>query len=187
MFSTIRHWIGSWILRRNLKNLQRIKRVYNFTTARKIGILFDGTKQEDFDTIMEFYKFLKEKYINTHVLGYVQAKDLPDKYLFKKDFNFILKKDLNWFYKPVSEEVEKFITTSFDILIDFSLQKNFPCKYIIALSQAHLKVGRYTGTEEFYDLMIHIDKGKRIDYFIEQVKHYLEVINRPELSSTMLY
>ncbi len=186
MFSNIRHGVGNWVLRKNLKNHQRTKRVYNLTAARKIGILFDGTNHEDFDRVMEFYKFLKEKYINTHVLGYVIANDLPDKYLFKKDFNFILKKNLNWYYKPVSEEADKFINSNFDIMIDFTLKENFPCKYILALSRAHFKVGRFTSAEEFYDLMIHIDKGKGIDYFIDQVKHYLEVINRPELSSTLL-
>ena len=187
MFSNIRHGIGKWVLRRNLKSLQRTKRVYNLTTARKIGILFDGTNHKDFDRILEFYKFLKDKMINIHVLGYVNAKDVPDKYLFKKDFYFILKKNLNWYYKPVSEEAEKFVTSSFDILIDLNLKENFPCQFIVGLSHAHFKVGKFTSKKEFYDLMIHIDKGRKIDYFIEQVKHYLEVINRPELSSTMLY
>ncbi len=160
--------------------------VYNFTTARKIGILFDGTNNEDFDWVLEFYKFLKERYLNTHVLGYVNAKELPDKYLFKKGFNYVLKKNLNWYYKPISEEAEKFMTSNFDILIDCTMKENFPCKYLVALSRAHFKVGRFAGDEEFYDLMIQIDEGKRIDYFIDQVKHYLEVINRPELSSTLL-
>lgn len=186
LFSNIRYGIGRWVLRKNLKKLQRTKRVYNLTTARKIGILFDGTREENFDRVLEFYKFLKEKGINTHVLGYVHAKDLPDKYLFKKDFYFILRKNINWYYRPVSEDVEKFVNSNFDILIDLNLVEKFPCQFLIAISHAHFKVGKFTSTEGFYDLMIHIDKGKKIDYFIEQIKHYLEVINRPELSSTLL-
>lgn len=187
LFSNIRYGVGRWVLRKNLKNLQRTKRVFNLSTARKIGILFNGTREEHFNHVLEFHKFLKERGINTLVLGYVNAKDLPDKYLFKKDFYFFMKKDLNWYYRPVSEDAGKFITSNFDILIDLNMDRNFPCQFLVALSHAHLKVGRFTDKEQYYDLMIHIEKGKKIDYFIDQVKHYLEVINRPELSSTMLY
>ena len=98
-----------------------------------------------------------------------------------------MRKSLNWYYKPVSEEAEKFVASSFDILIDLNLKENFPCKFLIALSPAHFKVGRFSDREEYYDLMIHIDKERKIDYFIDQVTHYLDVINRPELSSTILY
>lgn len=187
MFSNIRYRIGRYILYKSLKNLQRTKKVYNLISARRIGILFNGTREEHFDQVMEFYKFLRMKGINTHVVGYVDAKDVPDKYLFKKDFNFFLRKDVNWYYKPVTVETEKFIQGNFDILIDLNLEEKFPCQFLVALSNAHFKVGKFTDKEGFYDLMIHIDKVKKIDFFIEQTKHYLELINRPELSSTILH
>ena len=187
LFSNIRHRIGRIVLHKNLKKLQRTKKVYNFISARRIGILFNGTREEHFDQVIEFYKSLRMKGINTHAIGYVEAKDVPDKYLFKKDFHFILKKDVNWYYRPISEEVEKFIQGNFDILIDLNLKEEFPCQFLVGLSNAHFKVGRFTDKEGFYDLMIQIDKGKKIDFFIEQVKHYLELINRPELSSTILH
>lgn len=183
----MRHGIGRLLLRRNLRNLQRTKRVYNLSTARKIGILFNASREEHFDHVLDFHKFLKEKGINTHVFGYVNAKELPDKYLFKKDFYFFQKKDLNWYYRPVSEDAKRFVSSNFDILIDLNMEQNFPSQFLVALSHAHLKVGRFTDKEDYYDLMIHIEKGKKIDFFIEQVKHYLEVINRPELSSTMFH
>lgn len=186
MFSNIRHWIGRLVLQKSLKNQQRTKKVFNLTTARRIGIIFNGTREDHFDQVMEFHKFLKLKGINTHVLGYVDAKDVPDKYLFKKDFYFLLKKHLNWYYKPVSEEAEKFLQGNFDILIDLNLDENFPCQFIAAISSAHFKVGRFTDSESFYDLMINISKVKKIEYFIEQTKHYLELINRPDLSATGL-
>lgn len=179
IFSNIRHTIGSLILHKRLKKLQRSKKVYNLFTARRIGILFDGTEGESFDRVMEFYKFLRLKGINTYVLGYVNARDVPDKYLFKKNFNFILRKNLNWWYLPLGEEVEKFIRESFDILIDLTLEDIFPCRFILALSPAHFKVGKLSNKNEYYDLMIKIDSGKKIDYFIEQTRHYLEMINRP--------
>ena len=74
-----------------------------------------------------------------------------------------------------------------NFLIDLNLQENFPCQFLVALSPAHLKVGKFTNSEGFYDLMINIDKGKKIDYFIEQTKHYLELINRPELASSVMH
>jgi hypothetical protein len=186
MFSKIRCKVGRLAIRKSLKNLQRTKKVYNLTTARRIGILFNATDDHHFDQVMEFYKFLKLKGIVTHVIGFVDAKDVPDKYLFKKDFHFFLKKHLSWYYRPLSDEAEKFLQGNFDILIDLNLDDNFPCQFLVALSPAHFKVGRYTDSEGFYDLMIDIGKGKKIDYFIDQTKHYLELINRPDLAASVL-
>lgn len=186
MLTKIKSGMANYILRKRLKLHQRRKKVYNLQSARRIGILFDATDEKEFDHVMEFYKYLKLKGIVVFVLGYVNDKDVPDKYLFKKNFNFFLRKNLNWYHRPVSHESERFIKENFDILIDLNLRDCFPCQYIIALSPAHFKVGKYSERASYYDLMIDIKKENNIYFLIEQTKHYLEVINRPELSPNIM-
>jgi hypothetical protein len=181
-FSNIKLRIGNYVINKNRKNLRRFKKVHNLKSAKYIGILFDATDKKHFDYVQDFYKFLRLRGIEVMVLGFVNSKDVPDKYLFKKDFCFFLRKSLNWYKKPVNDDVEKFIHEKFDILIDLNVENHFAFKYIFALSPAQFKVGRVTAEPNYYDLMINIQKRKEVDYFIEQTTHYLEIINRPELS-----
>ena len=180
--TNIRLHVGRYVLHKKLKTLRRFKKVHNLKSAKYIGILFDATDEKHFDHIQDFYKFLRLMGIEVKVLGFVNDRDVPDKYLFKKDFFFFFRKSLNWYKKPVNDEVERFIHEKFDILIDLSLENHFAFGYIVGLSPAQFKVGRVTTEPSYYDFMINIQKKKEVYYFIEQTKHYLEVINRPELS-----
>ena len=84
-FSNIKLRIGNYVIHKNRKNLRRFKKVHNFKSAKYIGILFDATDKKHFDYVQDFYKFLRLRGIEVMVLGFVNHKDVPDKYLFKKD------------------------------------------------------------------------------------------------------
>jgi hypothetical protein len=94
------------------------------------------------------------------VLGYVDSKKLIDHYLYRKGFDFFCKNDLNWYYKPVSSQTEKFINEPFDILINLSLEYQFPIHYVCSASKASFKTGRYSPTDTSLDFMIDIEKEK---------------------------
>lgn len=173
---------GDFVLKRKLKHFRRTKKVHNFKTAKRIGIIFNATKQDDYKQVFDFIKDIKGIGIEVKVLGFVNNKDVPDEYLMKKNFSYFLKKSLNWYRKPKNSEVVGFLTEKFDILIDFSLNNDYLFKYIMALSPSRFKVGKFREPNNYYDFMITINKDKDLKYFIEQIKHYLEVINRPELS-----
>jgi len=181
-FSKIQLIVGNYVLKKKLKQLRRLKRVYNLKTAKRIGIVFNATKQDDYRQVSGFVKDIQNIGIEVKVLGYVNDKDVPNEYLFKKNFSYFLKKSINWYGKPVNPEVEKFLKEKFDIVIDFSLDNDYIFNYIIALSPSRFKVGKFKEPNKHYDLMIKINKDKDLQYFIEQARHYLEMINRPELS-----
>lgn len=175
---------GDFVLKRKLKHFRRTIKVHNFKTAKRIGIIFNATKQEDYRQVSGFIEDIKEIGIGMEVkvLGFVNNKDVPNEYLLKKNFSYFLKRSLNWYRKPVNSEVERFLTEKFDILIDFSLNNDYLFKYIMALSPSRFKVGKFREPNNYYDFMISINKDKDLKYFIEQVRHYLEMLNRPELS-----
>jgi len=76
----------------------------------------------------------------------------------------------------------KFLDKKFDILIDLNLNKLVLFDHLVALSLARFKVGRFRSDKNYYDLMINTKNEPTLEYFIQQITHYLEMINRPDLT-----
>jgi hypothetical protein len=67
----------------------------------------------------------------------------------------------------------------FDILIDVNFEKAFPLYYISSLSKASFKVGLFDteADSSTFDLMIELKKPVRVEEYLSNVVHYLEMIN----------
>ena len=156
--------IGHFVLNRTLKKIIRIKEVNNFDSAKTLGIVFNATQQNSYECIKNFISFLSEYELQVLALGFVNDNKIPDNYLYYKGFTFFSKKNLNWHFKPNDKDVDKFIDKQFDILIDFSLENYYPVQYIVGLSKAKFKVGRLSEKNNYYDLMIDIEKFKKPNF-----------------------
>jgi hypothetical protein len=150
--------IGARVREKNIPNHTRPVTVCNINHAQNIGILYNATEYVSFEIIKEFTKKLSQNKSNISILGYVNSKKLIDHYLYRKGFDFFSRNDLNWYYRPVSAVAEAFLKKPFDLLIDLSLETCFPVQYIVALSPAAFKVGKFSPEEKYLDLMI--DTGK---------------------------
>ncbi|UCH13901.1 MAG: hypothetical protein JSV22_12445 [Bacteroidales bacterium] len=155
-------YIGHRILERKLKDRPRTATVCNINDAKKIGIVFNATQLVSFEIIRNFVKELSQKKISVTTLGYVNSKKLIDHYMYRKGFNFFTRSNLNWFNKPVTDTVEEFIKKPFDILINLCLEEYFPIQYVVALSVSRFKVGKYFDEPNYLDLMIDIEKEKKV-------------------------
>lgn len=153
-------YLGKSSIKAFLKNKRREVKACNVSEAKSIGILFNATHQISFEIVKAFVKDLSTKKNKIDVLGFVDSKQLIDHYLYRKGFDFFTRSQLNWYYKPIVENVQKFINKSYDILIDLSLDDPFPIHYIIACSQAKFKVGRYYEGQDCLDFMIDMEKEK---------------------------
>ena len=170
--------IASFVLNRKSKKSARKKQISNLNNATNIGIISNNQDEKSNDIIKEFVDFLSQKNIQVYVIEFINKKIKNDNYLKKKGFNFFSLKDINWYYKPKSVIVDEFINNDFDILIDLSLNNNcFPIQYINAMSKAKFKVGKFYEAPNYYDFMINIDANNNLKFFIEQIKHYLTIIN----------
>jgi len=177
-----RIWVGRLILKRLIKTRHRHKKVFNLRTAQTIGIVYDATSTNHFDAILEFTKELAKRKLTIYVLGYIRGKEIPDKYLFKKDHSYFFKKDINWYSRTNHPDAVKFMNQKFDILIDLHLYRDFVFDFIVGMSLARFKVGRFSEGPNYYDLMIQVKGEPTFEYFIQQVHYYLDMINRPELT-----
>ena len=157
----IKSGIGRRVLASKHKSISRKVRVCNLDDAKRIGIIYNATEYISFEIIKDLVKQLMDKDVTVGVLGYVDSKDLIDHYLYRKGFDFFSKKDLNWYYRPLSAVAEQFMAEPFDLLLNLSLDDHFPIHYITALSSATFKAGRYFPGNESLDLMIDIEKEKQ--------------------------
>ena len=86
---------------------------------------------------------------------------------------------MNFFYLPVSAESDFFINNKFDILIDLNFDKVFPLKYITSLSSASFKVGLSDGEpgSSSFELMMELKEPVQVETYLNEIIHYLEMIN----------
>jgi hypothetical protein len=173
----IRENIGKRVLNRKRKVIQREVQVHNFETAKSAVILFQTDDPKSFPAIKEFRKFIEKMGISCKAYGFVPQKEIPQEMLFLKNYSFITKSDLTWYYKPTGETVESFYAQDPDILFDLTSEVPLEMQFLVQLSTAKFKIGIYTEEENDYDLMINLKDRTDVGYLTEQIKHYVSMLN----------
>jgi hypothetical protein len=179
LFSEIRLKTGNSILSKKIGKVRRKVFYSNISRIKNIGIVWDASKSEDFSNLSRFHQQMNERGINVNILGYYPGKELPNQYTALRYFTCFRKQEVNLFYVPVSSETERFINTMFDVLIDINFERSFPLYYISSLSKASFKVGLFDkeADSSTFDLMIELKKPVRIEEYLSNVVHYLEMID----------
>lgn len=178
LFKKLRVLIACSIVSKRLRKLHRRKKFNNLRNAHKIGIVWAGDQPDDFNAITKFHQEMQAIGIQVDILCYYPGKVLPDKFTAFRYLNCFKRSDLNFFFFPQPREVIEFMNTPYEILIDINFRKHFPLYFITALSQAEFKIGAgATIDPEVLDMTIEIPVSERIEYYLEQVKFYLEMIN----------
>lgn len=169
------------MLRKGLKSISRDKEVQTFSSATTAAIVFDALIPDSFSIVKEFTKYLKEHNVKTKVIGFVAQKEVPQEMLLWANFDFITKKDINWYGKPGGPVAESYYESKPDILFVFSFTKSLSVDYLSQLSKARFKVGCFTEDPNDFDLMINPPGGKcELEFLTEQMKHYINMLNPSE-------
>jgi hypothetical protein len=170
--------IGYWVLRKRFSKVNRDKSVQNFDTASDAVIVFDTMLPDCFPPVKEFVKYLKKQKISTYVLGYVSEKEIPQEMLLWPDIEFLTRKDVTWYGSPKGEIADRYFGKRPDMLFVINFSKSLTVEYLTRLSEAKFKIGCFTEEENDLDLMINpADKDCEVGYFLEQVKHYIHMLN----------
>ena len=170
--------INQFLFLRELKLNQRVKSVCNIDEAKSIGILYDATSEENINKIKPFVSYFFELRKDVKALGYVNDKKLSYCHTPKLQYDFFYQKDLNWFYKPQNYIIDNFVKRDYDILINLCDSSCIPIKYLVAKSIASFKIGMYVENFDIYDLMIELKKEKSILKLMDEIKHYINLINK---------
>lgn len=185
LFKNIRLKIGNAILKKKMARTKRNVYYSSFSMVKSIGIVWDASNPNELSYLTRFRQKMHVRNIEVKILGYFPGKNLPDQYSTIRYLTCIMKKEINFFYHPVSSETNIFISNRFDILIDINFRKLLPLKYISSLSNAAFKVGLFEfefeseseSGETPFDLMMEIKKPVDVENYLIQVIAYLEMIN----------
>jgi len=180
MFENIRLKIAGILLRKKCAKVKRQKVLFDFTSAKYIGVLCSPQDEISNGHVRAFLRYLSQKDIKYLVFGYFDGKNIPENFLYWKETDFITRKDLNFFFMPQTPNVEKFINEPFDMLINCNIDQYFPMEYVSQLSVAKCKVGIMREGESCFDLVIDIQKNRTIQYFLKNLEIYLTNLRHPQ-------
>ncbi len=177
-FGNIRLKIGRAILRKRVARINRKMEYRNFLDVRSIGIVWNALNHDEFQGLARFHQRMQERNIEVKILGYYNGKHLPDQFTAIRYLSCIRKVETNIFYIPESTEVQSFINSKFDVLIDINFEKIFTLFYVSKLSKASFKVGLFEqeGSNSPFDMMMEINNPVRTEEYLKQVIQYLEMI-----------
>jgi hypothetical protein len=179
LFRNVRLKIGNSILKKKISKQKRKVYYSNISLVKRMGIVWDGSKTDDFTVLSKFYQKMHERDINVKIICYFSGNNLPDQYTAIRYLSCIKPKELDYFYHPVSTETTDFISNRFHILIDINFDKLVPLQYISTLSDSSFKVGLYESgvSNSPFDLMMDMKKPVDLENYLNQIMHYLEMIN----------
>lgn len=171
--------IGQILLRKKLEKTGRKVRYSDFSKVKKIGIIWDASRVQEFTHLTSFFQKMNEKGIEVSIMAYFNGKSLPDQYTAIRYLSCLKREELNFFYLPIAGDAENFIRNRFDILIDLNFNDLLPLKYISMLSVASFKVGLYSNEDagKNYDLMMELKKPADAGEFLDQTLLYLQMIH----------
>lgn len=185
LFDRIKEWMG---IRRLLRELPAERRPIprNLGLARKVAIVYVVEDEAAHEHVKHYVKRIKDELgiSNIKALGFSDEKTMPHYLHAKLNFDSICQKDLNWYRIPQGNTVQNFMAEEYEIIIDLSLEDRLPIQYIMAKSRARFKVGRLSDSNKrILDMLIDMAGSQSLPQLIQQVHHYLMMVNaKPEPS-----
>ena len=171
--------IGTFLLHRKIRGINRSVQVNNLETAHYIGIVYNATNPDDYKLLKKLVAYFKDMGKRVIALGYIDDKDPKNHLNTRLDFRFFTKKELNWVLKPDGLETNNFIDEKFDILLDLGVDYCLPIKYICGLSKASFKVGpQDKNSNLYYDMILDPGYNRTLENYIKNTEVYIKMVNR---------
>jgi hypothetical protein len=163
--------------RRSLKAAQslgarRAVRASNFETTQTMGVIFPVGADPD-ELLKRLKQTVKDYKIQMTYIIYLPQNKLPEGTRTLYSRIIFSDNECNWYGKPDMSEINDFIHEKFDMLLDLSMQRQFPLQYIVAASQAAFKIGcRCDKTSNPYDFLL-VGSDSEQD-FVTNLEKYLK-------------
>jgi hypothetical protein len=182
MFKSLKQRYIHYLITRHIKRRKKPNAGMSLSKAEKIGIATALEDIESFNEVIKLKKELERQNKKVSVLGYYPFKAAPEFYKTQMQADVFSTRDLNFLGIPGNVFTKDFLERKYDILIDFSLNEYPPLQYIVTLSQASIKAGRYCKKMvPVYDFLIKKPAGATTANFIEILMAYLSKINTSKI------
>jgi len=182
MLDKLRAALFPRLLRQTLATQVRQRKAHTIGSAQSIGILFDASEEADRREVLAFEQTLKEMLPRKKVrlLGFVDSKHPLGQTLFAQ----FTQKELRWNGKPVGEAVDSFVLEHFDLLLCLNKNQVPGLAWVAASSPASMKIGTPTSWPNDLDMVLETPEDKGIQFFVDQLDHYLNKIIPSEKHAT---
>lgn len=178
-YGNTRTKVAQFFYSRLQKNVKQNKVIdFKFDEVKSIGIIFDENSKQINSLINSISTEFKSKsgVISIYELAYnVDDLNKPDQIGIPTVY--FTDADLNWYGKPKFKDVENFINTPFDLLINLASNDTWAIKFCVMPSKAKFKVGKLEGNDDVYDFMIDLSKDISTTNFHKLILDYLRIIN----------
>lgn len=145
----------------------------NDAKIESLGVILNSNEFDDFEAIRDFSKELGIHPNKIKIIAYTEDADLVSS---SRELLFS-KKEIGWNAKIKNNELADFISKKFDALLCFYNEEIIEINVVTALSKASFKIGLSGHDERFFDLILDI-KTKKIELFKEELKKYLNILNK---------
>ncbi len=149
----------------------RDKRFINWNDVKSVVILLDA-EHINHAKLSKLYQMVSDK--KAKIWCMIPKYD-PRTGDSEKVF-FFDTKSISFLEKPNNIITGKFVSDSFDILIDLTRKESLPLKYLATISSAHCKCGLDRPFYDFYDLRMSMQGNPTEEQLLEQVLFYLKTI-----------
>lgn len=178
IFDNITKRIRTYFFLKELKKVNRRKRVIGFDAAKKIGILYDCSQEAHYREVVNLVKRLEQQGKTVHALGFVRHKEMPQYTMAQLNYSYCHRSDFSLTFKLKSPQLQNFSRAGFDLLMDISPNDLFLMKFLAGLCDATYKAGPFSDEYvDIFDLMIQEKETAGIKELIEHMLHYLKIIN----------
>ncbi len=164
-------------LKKGQKRNKRKRQLKNLGDIKNVGVIFERDSEQTASNMQKLAKFLNDQGIKVQVLAFVNLKKPTPELAAKKNLSLFYRKDLNWFGKPKSDEVDSFINQPFDLLIKADFSAVFALAWICTVSKTALVAGPNDQMKDVYDFIIETHNKDQNQYH-QQLIHYLSIINQ---------
>ena len=151
-------FIKKYALKKHLSAnaIERDRKVVSLRCAKNIGMVCEISDEDSYKDVFAVFSKL-QTISKVQMVGYINENAVPFYCLEQLAADYFCKKNLNWYGKPDMVQVDDFVNTDFDILIDFTISSLPPIHYILTLTRASFVTGGNPFNKEFYDLWIEGD------------------------------
>lgn len=149
---------------RNRKDIQQ---------SNHIAIIFDSTKNDAENIVMNYCEKLRQMGKKVTLLGYLPRLRKSDKV---PSFNYCTNTDLKKLLDPQSESLKHFLKQEFDMLIGFFETPNIKLERLAYATNAGFKVGHYCQQHFCFDFMVESSGAFNFKDFALDVNKFLNKI-----------
>ncbi len=151
-------------------------KVFDFSTAKNIGVIYELKDEVAHSIVSSFVKELQDNQKYVRAVGYIPGDLVPHYCIPKLSYDFYTRKNQSFYGKPNLPFVNDFLKEDFDLLIDLSMSEIPSVDYLCILAKASFKVGKRKHDIDCHDVMLQINDETSLDEFIQLIKHYINLL-----------